>query len=63
MNKKEKKHLLVQNDYPINDDSFDSLLDFLLDREDDIANDIENFGLLKGIFKDLFDTEAKRETE
>ena len=63
MRKEKKKRLIVKFDYEINYESFDSFLDFLLEREDNIATDIENFGLLKEIFKDLFEADAKRETE
>jgi hypothetical protein len=61
MSEEKKKRLLVKFDYEINYDSFDNLLDFLLARETDIALDIEDFGTLKGIFIDLFDTEPKED--
>jgi len=61
LSEKKKKRLLVKIDYEISYDSFENLLDFLLAREDDIALDIENFDALKGIFKDLFDTEPKED--
>jgi len=37
------------------------LIHFLLSREDDIALEEENFGLLKQIFKRLFGREPKSE--
>lgn len=55
------KTIHVKEPIEVSAESFDKLVDFLISREDDIAEEIEDFGELQGIFRDIFDEEAKVE--
>ena len=52
--------LVIKEPIEIDSDAFDSLIDFLLGREYDIAVDMEDFGCLKAIFRDLFGQDAEK---
>lgn len=57
------RKLIVKDYLEFSNEAFVGLTDFLIGREHDIADELEDFGELKKFFKELFDVEAEVKEE